>query len=194
MSRNALILEKETPDKSPQVKWRRAEFRGLIHRLFHDNAAAALIGPDADSRTSEVCWGLAKELAADGHRVVIVDVERTLRADALPPVTACSPGGAANISFWPAIAEDALEPSHFDSSSLADSDWISSLRHAFDAVLLNCPSLETEPEAAEIAARADAAVLVVQAGQTKKKQILQEERALERRGAKLAGCILMRRR
>jgi Mrp family chromosome partitioning ATPase len=194
MSRNALIVEKETPDKSPQVKRRRAEFRGLIHRLFHGNSTAALVGSGVETRTSEACRGLAGELAAAGNRVVIVDVDRMLHANPLPAATACSPGRASNIWLWPATTDASVKPVHSVPASPAESDWMGSLRHDFDAVLLDCPALETEPGAAEIAARADAAVLVVEAGQTKKQQIRQDERALERRGVKLAGCILMRRR
>lgn len=194
MSRNALILEKETPDKVPQAKRRRAEFRGLIHRLFRGNSAVALIGPGAESRSSEACRELARELAVAGNRVVIVDVDRMLRANPLPDATACSPGPASNIWLWPAITDASVGSLHSVPAAPPESDWFGSLRHAYDAVLLHCPALETEPAAAEIAARADAAVLVVEAGQTKKKQIRQDEDALERRGVKLAGCILMRRR
>ncbi|MBZ5678034.1 MAG: hypothetical protein LAP61_27635 [Acidobacteriia bacterium] len=193
MSRNAMILEKETPDKLPQGSRRRAEFRGLIHRLFHDHSAAALIGPGAGSRTREACWGLAKELAAD-RRVVIVDVDRMLRVNPLPPTTTCLADRVSNIWHWPPVADGSAESPHEVPASVEESDWYSNLRRAFDAVLLNCPALETEPAAAEIAARADSAVLVVEAGKTKKKQIRQDERTLARRGVKLAGCILMKKR
>lgn len=192
MSRNAVILEKETPDKCPPAKRRRAEFQGLIHHLFHGNSTAALIGAGAESRTSDACWGLARELAMAGNRVVIVDVDRMLHANPLPPTTACSRDRAPNIWLWPGITNASVESS--TPATPAESDWFGSLRRAFDAVLLDCPALETEPTAAEIAARADAGILVVEAGQTKKQQIRHDERALERRGVKLAGCILMRRR
>lgn len=191
MSRNALIVEKETPDKVPQAKRRRAEFRGLIHRLFHGNSTTALIGAGAESAASEACWGLARELGLEGNQVVIVDVDRMLHANPLPAAAACPSGRAPNIWLWPPTADASVESL---SAPTAESDWLSALRHTFGAVLLDCPALETEPAAAEIAARADAAVLVVEAGQTKKKQIRQDERALERRGVKLAGCVLMRRR
>lgn len=192
MSRNALILEKETPDKVPQTKRRRAEFRGLIPRLFRGNSTAALVAAGSDSGASEACWGLARELSVEGNRVVIVDVDRMLHANPLPAAAAGPSGRGPNIWVWPPVGDVPVEPP--PSAPTAESDWFGTLRHAFGAVLLNCPPLESEPAAAEIAARADAAVLVVEAGQTKKKQIRQDERALERRGVKLVGCILMRRR
>ena len=192
MSRTALIVEKETPDKIPPGKRRGAEFRGLIHRLFRGHAAAALIGPGAGSGTRDACWRLAKELAAD-RRVVIVDVDRMLRANPLPPASTCWADRVSNIWHWPALADDSSD-SKREVAPAEESDWYSNLRHAFDAVLLDCPALESEPAAAEIAARADSAVLVVEAGKTKKKQIRQDERTLARRGVKLAGCILMNRR
>ena len=192
MSRNFDILEKETPEKVPPGIRRPAEFRGLIHRLFHGHSAAAFIGPGSDSPTSEACWELARELAVDGNRVVIVDVDRMLHVTPLPGPSACSPGLASNVWIWPSGADASIES--LPSAPSGESDWLISLRKAFDAVLLDCPALETEPAAAEIAARADAGVLVVEAGHSKKKQIRQDERALERRGVNLVGCILMRRR
>jgi Mrp family chromosome partitioning ATPase len=68
------------------------------------------------------------------------------------------------------------------------------LRRDFDAVLLECPPVETAPAAAAIAAMADATVLVIEACRTTKQQIQRDQQALQLRGVKLAGCILMRRR
>ena len=73
-------------------------------------------------------------------------------------------------------------------------EWLDSLRLVFDSVLLDCPATETAPAAAQLAAMADAAMLVVEAGRTTRQQIQRDQRALQLRGVKLMGCILMRRR
>jgi Mrp family chromosome partitioning ATPase len=72
--------------------------------------------------------------------------------------------------------------------------WLDSLRLTFDSVLLDCPAAETAPAAAQLAALADAAMLVVEAGRTSRQQIQRDQRALQLRGVKLAGCILIGRR
>jgi len=67
------------------------------------------------------------------------------------------------------------------------------LRRVFDAVLLNCPAPRALG-ASEIAALVEAAVLVVEAGQTTRQQVQRDRRLLEMAGIKLSGCILMQRR
>jgi tyrosine-protein kinase Etk/Wzc len=75
-----------------------------------------------------------------------------------------------------------------------ESDWLAYLCREFDMVLLDCPAVGTSPAAAETAAMADAAVLVVEAAQTPKQRIKQAQRILDLTGVRLAGCVLMQRR
>ena len=61
---------------------------------------------------------------------------------------------------------------------------------------LSFPSGRTANEVVlrDAAGLADAAMLVVEAGRTTRQQIQRDQRALQLRGVKLAGCILMQRR
>jgi hypothetical protein len=73
----------------------------------------------------------------------------------------------------------------------APENWLDSLRLNFDSVLLDCPSVETAPGSAAIAAMAGATVLAVDAAGTSKRQILLDQRVLQLSGVKLAGCIFI---
>jgi hypothetical protein len=125
---------------------------------------------------------------------VIVQVEAVLRTNSLPDATACLPGRVPNVSLWPSTAGAPVE--FFGSAESAPSavNWLGGLRRNFDSVVLDCPSVEAAPAAAAIAAKADAAVLVVEASHTTKQQIQSDTQALQLRGVTVAGCILMRRR
>jgi hypothetical protein len=72
--------------------------------------------------------------------------------------------------------------------------WPDALRLKFDAILLECPALGDKAGVVEVMALADAAVLVAEAGRTSKHRVQRDQRALELKGAKLAGCILIKKR
>jgi Mrp family chromosome partitioning ATPase len=99
-----------------------------------------------------------------------------------------------NVSLWPSTFGTPVELFQSTAPAPSDGNWLGSLRREFDAVLLDCPSVDTAPATATIAAMADATVLVVEAGRTSKQQIQRDQQALQLRGVDLAGCILMRRR
>jgi hypothetical protein len=198
MSRNALILEQEAshaPHRAPlQPVPRAGEYSDLIRRLVRSHSVLAIIGVGPASRAAEACRGVAVELAASGNRIVIVQVDDLLRASPVPAATACLPGSVPNVWFWPSTAGPSIEFFPSPVAPPAESDWLADLRRDFDSVLLDCSVPETAPGAAEIAAMADAAVLVVESGQTHKQHIQRDQRALQLRGVKLAGCILMQQR
>jgi Mrp family chromosome partitioning ATPase len=97
-----------------------------------------------------------------------------------------------NVWFWPdgldtdAAGESAEQP--------GESGWLGYLCSEFDVVLLDCRATDFTTTAAEVAAMADAAVLVVEAAETPKQQIQRVQHILEMSGVRLAGCILMQRR
>jgi hypothetical protein len=198
MSRNALILEKRiSPAASPaplQPVAGSGDFLELVRRFFRSHCALAVIGSGAGSRSAEACRGMAADLAACGRRVVIVQVDAALQAHTLPATHEYMPGKVANVWLWPVAAADPVEFFASPPAPSAESDWLASLRHDFDAVLLDCAGLHAARGAGEIAALADAAVLVAEAGQTTRQQIQRDQRNLELHGIKLAGCILMQRR
>ena len=196
MSKNALILEKSTSPSPALLESlpSSGEYLDLIRTLFQSRAVVAVVDSGSGARAPEACRGIAAELAASGNRVVIVEVASLLRMSQIPDATACLPGRAPNVSLWPGTAGAPVEFFQSPASAPSDGNWLASLRRDFDAVLLDCPPVETAPAAAAIAAMADAAVLVIEACRTPKQQIQRDQQALQLRGVQLAGCILMRRR
>jgi Mrp family chromosome partitioning ATPase len=198
MSRNSLILQRAVSEHpvvpSPTAAVPRSgEYLDLVRRLCQTNSIIAVVNSGSGTRSPEACRGIAAELAASGNRVVIVQVAELLRMRELPDANDCLPGRVPNVFLWPSTTGSPVE--FFPAATPAPSagNWLGSLRRKFDSVLLDCPPLENA-SAAAIAAMADAAVLVVEAGQTTKQQIQRDQHLLGSRNIKLAGCILMRRR
>lgn len=198
MSRNALILERATSPKPSPAALKAApssgEYRELVARLFSNHSVVAVVESGSGSRAPEACRGIAAELAATGKRVVIVRVETLLRTDPLPEATACQSTPQPNVSLWPSMGGAPVEfyqsPAPFPSGG----HWLGVLRRNFDSVVMDCPAVDSSSSAAGIAAMADAAVLIVEAGRTTREQIQHDQRALQLSGIKLEGSILMRRR
>jgi len=118
-----------------------------------------------------------------------------LRSDSLPGATGWLPGSVPNVWVWPpaSASDGAVEFYPGPAKPAGEADWLGALGRVFDAVLLNCPAPRALG-ASEIAALAEAAVLVVEAGQTPRQQVQRDRRLLEMAGIKLSGCILMQRR
>ncbi|MCU1261955.1 MAG: protein tyrosine kinase [Bryobacterales bacterium] len=203
MSKNFAVLRKAGSEPSratqPHVEPAapRREYAELIRLLFESPRAVAIVGIGSDKGVAGVCEGLAKELALSGKRVVIVPVERLLRMNpiTIPDETALMTGIAQNVWLWPSPLGRPIGFFHScESKPAGANNWLDALRRNFDAVLLDCPVLDTTFGVTEVAAMADGAVLVVEAGRTSTEQILRDQRALQLGGATLAGCILLRRR
>jgi hypothetical protein len=133
------------------------------------------------------------ELTSLGKRVVIVAVDQLLTTN---PITLSGETGrmteiARDIWLWPSLTGRQIK---FVQSRADDGNWLDGLRQSFDSVLLDCTALETASGAMEGALMADATVLVVEAGRSTREHIRQAQRALQLRGASLAGCILLRKK
>jgi Mrp family chromosome partitioning ATPase len=203
MSKNALILERTSLAVSPLALPALAkkvpssgEYTELIRRHFQNlRSTVAIVPVGSGQGGGGVCENIATELAASGKQVVIVSVDRllTMTSTDAPERLGCTPGKTPNVWRWP-TAGGHLE--FFKSRGPVDpaSKWLDVLLLAFDSVLLDCPALEAAPASAQHAAMADGAMLVVEAGRTTRQQIQHDQRALESRGVKLAGCILMQRK
>lgn len=198
MSRNSLILERAALENTSPALLEAipssGEYLDLIRRLFQSHSVVAVVDGGAGSRGPEACRGIAAELAASGNRVVIVQVATLLRMSQFPDATACLPGRVPNVSLWPSTVGAPVEFFQSPAPAPPAGNWLGSLRRNFDSVLLDCPPVETAPAAVAIAAMADGAVLAIEACRTTKQQIQRDQQALQLRGVKLAGCILMRRR
>jgi Mrp family chromosome partitioning ATPase len=215
MSRNFAVLEKSvatapapgraSPERAPLERGKTSaasspQYSELIRRLFCDCSVVAVVSSGFDG-VAGVCDSIACELAVSGRRTVVVSAGRVLNMSTaeLGAETTIMPGSAPNIWHWPSPPDRPIDffRSHYP-AKMDPGKWLDFLRQNFDCILLDCPPLEMQkPEEADstaaIAAAADAAVLVVEAGQTPKYQIRHDQRALQSGGVKLRGCILIRR-
>jgi Mrp family chromosome partitioning ATPase len=73
-------------------------------------------------------------------------------------------------------------------------DSVDALRVAFDNILIDCRSLRSSSEAAVLSSSVDGVAIVVQAGQTRRDEILNAQRTIENAGGKFLGFVLNKRR
>jgi hypothetical protein len=185
------------PDAGGESAPRSREYNSLIRLLFDGPAAVALVGTShngeaSDEGISVIAERLGAELAVIGKRVVVVPFSRLLRMNpiTIPAETDFMPGSAPQVWIWPGTPGPKIE---FFKSREASSggNWLDSLRQNFDSVLLDCPNVEAVAGVSEVAAMADAVVLSAEAGVTLKRQVQHDQRALQLRGARVVGCILI---
>lgn len=197
MSKNALILEKSGSStyvpKHLRVAARAGEYAGVAGCLLRAGSVIAVIGADSTVRTTAAEHGIAAELGAGGKRVVLVPTEGCSRAEVLPPAAACVPAAEPNVWVWPHTSGDAVDFFPPSAKPSAGPDRLLEFRRAFDVVLLDCAPVDA-PGGLDWAAKADAAILVVEAGRTTKQQVQHSRRVMDLAGVKLAGCVLMQRR
>jgi hypothetical protein len=203
MSRNSVLLGRAGVNTMPPPReahplenvLQSGIFLALIRRLFNVPSVVAVGGSVSGDMVREVCNGIAAELANSGRRVVIVPVATALAINptAIPDETQFVPGKTANTWIWPPSSSSEIEFYKFP-KVLDEDSWVGVLRRDFDAVLLDCPDLGTTSGVADVMALADAGVLLVEDGKTSRRQLEKDQQSLERRGAKLSGCILVKRR
>jgi Mrp family chromosome partitioning ATPase len=73
-------------------------------------------------------------------------------------------------------------------------DSVDALRVAFDNILIDCRSLRVSSEAAVLSGSVDGVAVVVEAGQTRRDEILNAQRTIENAGGKFLGFVLNKRR
>ena len=73
-------------------------------------------------------------------------------------------------------------------------DSVDALRVSFDNILIDCRSLHTSPDVAVLAANVDGVVVVVEAGHSRREEILNTQRTIEQAGGKFLGFVLNKRR
>jgi hypothetical protein len=168
----------------------------LIERLFEVPSVVAILGAGCAGEVTDVCEGIATELSAVGKRAVVVSVCSLLfpdhpvaDGDLSPAAELVDSGESRRYWRWPGRTAQRAESIGSRRAGSAQK-WLDSLRSNFDAVLLDCQTVERMPGGTAVGAMADAAVLVVDARRTSKDQIIRDQRALQLTGVKLAGCIL----
>jgi hypothetical protein len=73
-------------------------------------------------------------------------------------------------------------------------DSVDALRVTFDNILIDCRSLHQSSDAAVLASNVDGVVVVVEAGQSRREEIINAQRTIEQAGGKFLGFVLNKRR
>src|SRR5882724_11534944 len=73
-------------------------------------------------------------------------------------------------------------------------DSVDALRVSFDNILIDCGALKDSTDAAMLASRVDGVVIVVDAGHSRREEILNSQRMIEQSGGKFLGFVLNKRR
>jgi len=177
-----------------------------------------LTSPSSGAGVSHVAQLFAVELARHtGRRTLIVEAERlrTLRVeDYLRMPENCHRTNVENIWMLPAKkrapkngangangngnGNDAggLVPTRIvrPEPELNGLDPVDSLRVSFDNILIDCRALGTSAEVAVLASNVDGIVIVVEAGQSRRDEILNAQRIIENAGGNFLGFVLNKRR
>lgn len=176
-----------------------------------------LTSPSRAEGVSHVAQLFAVELARHtGRRTLIIDAERlrTLQVqDYLEMPQNCHRTNIENVWVLPAKKNgrkngngngahthqdemSVLLPMAINRSDndLSNIDPVDSLRVSFDNILIDCRPLKSSSEAAVLASSADGVVVVVEAGHTRREEIMNAQRTVEVAGGKLLGFVLNKRR
>ena len=73
-------------------------------------------------------------------------------------------------------------------------DPVDALRVSFDNILIDCGSLKVSADAAVLSSSVDGVVIVVEAGEARRDEILNAQRTIETAGGKFLGFVLNKRR
>lgn len=184
---------------------------------LHGGAAIAFTSASSGEGVSHVAQLFAVELARHtGRRTLVVSAERmqTLGVeDYLQMPWNCHPTNIDNIWMLPAkrsrrkhgvdlddeVGNELPQRSLMRVSKAGEQidtglDTVDALRVAFDNILIDCRSLRTSSEAAVLSSSVDGVAIVVEAGQTRRDEILNAQRTIENAGGKFLGFVLNKRR
>jgi Mrp family chromosome partitioning ATPase len=186
---------------------------------LREGAAIAFTSASLGEGVSHVTQLFAVELArSTGRRTLMVSAERMASLgveDYLQMPWNCNPTNIENLWMLPAkkagrkkggtMADDedvrAL-PKRAYLMRIAKQDEeidtglnsVDALRVSFDNILIDCRSLKTSSEAAVLGSSVDGVAVVVAAGQTRRDEILNAQRTIERAGGNFLGFVLNKRR
>ena len=194
-----------------------ANLKNSTQRL-RGGAAIAFTSASVGEGVSHVTQLFAVELARyTGRRTLIVSAERMQGLgveDYLQMPWNCHPTNIENVWMLPAkktsrrndaeADEDAghelpqrsflLRVSKEGEQIDTGLDSVDAIRVAFDNILIDCRSLRVSSEAAVLSSSVDGVAVVVEAGQTRRDEILNAQRTIENAGGKFLGFVLNKRR
>ena len=197
MSKYAVLLEKAAPHTdlaTPELPSAKAAspvsgqraFAELAAKLFSttdSGRVVAFVSATHGEGVTRTVSGLAAELARSSKTVLSLD-------GSLHGSPAAGMRGL----------DDSLriDPTILGAPNLVETETastlIASLRQRYDAILLDCGSLESSSDLLRLAPLSDWVLLVVEAGRTGKIQIDRAARVISEAGGTLAGCVLNKRR
>jgi Mrp family chromosome partitioning ATPase len=185
---------------------------------LREGAAIAFTSASVGEGVSHVTQLFAVELARHtGRRTLIVSAERMLSLgveDYLQMPWNCHPTNIENVWVLPAKKSgrnNGVETEEDTSSELprrsflvrvskdgeqinTGLDSVDAMRLSFGNILIDCRSLRVSSEAALLGSSVDGVAVVVEAGQTRRDEILNARRTIENAGGKFLGFVLNKRR
>jgi protein-tyrosine kinase len=194
-----------------------ANLQNSAQRL-REGAAIAFTSASTGEGVSHVTQLFAVELARHtGRRTLIVSAERMQSLgveDYLQMPWNCHPTNIENVWILPAKRSGrskGVETDEDDAQELPQRSFlmrvtkegeqidtglnsVDALRVAFDNILIDCRSLRVSSEAAVLSSTVDGVAVVVEAGQTRRDEILNAQRTIENAGGKFLGFVLNKRR
>jgi hypothetical protein len=160
----------------------------------------AFTSANAGAGVSHVVRKLAAQLAAQTREpTAIVEAERLTTLQANDLIDLRGKCARTNVDqLWmlrKATNGNGHQPPAPAVSEMAGGfDGVQKLRSTFSHTLLDCPPINESHEAPLLASHVDGVVLVVEADQTKRDQILRARQAIEMAGGTLMGMVLNKRR
>ncbi len=179
-------------------------FQGLRQRAAVDEAtrtglAIAFTSANAGEGVTHTISALLGGMARDGTtRSLLVDSAclRRLTVAPLELPKLCRPlaaGGVYELEDAGAVAGAAEGPYSWDGSWEYRRDVLQGLRMTFDSILIDCPALRESNDLLSVAPFVDGIILVVEAGKTRRDQIVNAEKTIEFARGRLLGHILNKR-
>jgi protein-tyrosine kinase len=194
-----------------------ANLQNSTQRL-RGGAAIAFTSASAGEGVSHVTQLFAVEMARyTGRRTLIVSAERMQSLgveDYLQMPWNCHPTNIENVWMLPAKKAGRRNGAETDEDAGRELpqrsflvrvskegekidtglDSVDAMRVAFDNILIDCRSLRVSSEAAVLSSSVDGVAVVVEAGQTRRDEILNAQRTIENAGGKFLGFVLNKRR
>ena len=176
-------------------------------------AVLAFASASGGNGAGKVAQLFAAELARHtGRRTLVIDSNRMQRLgveDYLQMPWNCNPTNVENLWMLPAQkSKRRVRDDHADfpgrnflmrvPNNGEESDTglgaVDALRVSFDNVLIDCGSITDSTDAALLGASVDGVVIVVNAGESRRDEILNSQRMIETAGGKFLGFVLNKRR
>jgi hypothetical protein len=185
---------------------------------LREGAAIAFTSASFGEGVSHVTQLFAVELARHtGRRTLIIDAERLQRLgieDYLQMPWNCHQTNIENVWMLPAKSRRTKSSGRSDNDENQEMpkrsflvrvakqgedidtglNSVDALRVAFDNILIDCRSLQASTDAAVLAGSVDGVVIVVEAGQARRDEIVNAQRTIETAGGNFLGFVMNKRR